>query len=510
MIALIIQGNTLSECIDKYIEQYYDYFDEIIISSYKSDYLESVSHRNLSKLKILYNDTTISASYYNTSNMYLQAYTTLHGLKTTTCDFCVKVRGDEFYSNLNTIKWDYDKLNINNVFVSPNMKFQISDHMIGIARDTLIKVFSNIMINCIYNEYVNHIPLDSPEQIICMEYFNIINADVSLSWQNILIKYINLIYMEDLEPFRIAFNGANEVYNTPIEYYNSRYVKYNYIRGYIKKPLSKNVVFITHATLTETHAYNSLKSLLYADALIDTLFIYNTHEHKISNTYIIDIINSFGGVNKIVVIPYDSKSLKTLVYDIYNITSFLTEYPLGAGFTLWLKSDYVISNSFVSSWNARFILPDSIWSLPIYNAKEKCSYDEIFELAKLSEFVPSNSTIFYRGGDNIQLPRHEVTVSGYADTDSHIRFVSHHVMNDYNVLVVDNDMHVKMRNVLIELDKTKTWGGAERMFFILRDCRIKFIEDIDSFAIHMYHSIISENRQSDRDDYRKCVIGEQY
>ena len=53
MISLIIQGNTLPECVDKYIDAYYDYFDEIVISSYKSEYLDLLNTRQLLKLNIV-------------------------------------------------------------------------------------------------------------------------------------------------------------------------------------------------------------------------------------------------------------------------------------------------------------------------------------------------------------------------------------------------------------------------------------------------------------------------
>ena len=66
---------------------------------------------------------------------------------------------------------------------------------------------------------------------------DIINGDKTLVWKQIIEKYIDIIYIDDLEPFIIAYNSANKVYQNVSEYYNSSILQTNKERGMLTKPI---------------------------------------------------------------------------------------------------------------------------------------------------------------------------------------------------------------------------------------------------------------------------------
>ena len=50
-------------------------------------------------------------------------------------------------------------------------------------------------------------------------------------------KYIDIIYIDDLEPLIITYNSINKIYQNVSEYYNSNEVKTNKGRGMLTKPI---------------------------------------------------------------------------------------------------------------------------------------------------------------------------------------------------------------------------------------------------------------------------------
>lgn len=282
-----------------------------------------------------------------------------------------------------------------------------------------------------------------------------------------------------------------------------------------------NCIFTTHTTLTKEHAKNSLSSLLKNNKeflVWDNFIIYNTQEEEISNDWLKETILFLDGekqIKNLVIFPYDKNSQKTLTRDFINQLNFLIkEGFLLDGKTLFLKSDYCLSTNFNSVFN-RVDLNNSIWCLPIYNAKSKVSQSEIDELCRDNFFNPLYKGVtYYRGGSNHPItPENELSPNGFLkDTDTEIRFVSHNVQADYNVPVIDNKIIKFCYDVALNtIDLNNTWGGTEpffkRMFY---EFGIKKCPEITAFAVHMYHSIYSINSNRLRGDIRKEQKGEEY
>lgn len=84
----------------------------------------------------------------NKQNVYYQSRGTLNGLMKCTTPFVIKVRSDEWYSDLNTVvkslRTEPDKIITNNVFARKISKyaFHMSDHVIGGTKENMMKMFS--------------------------------------------------------------------------------------------------------------------------------------------------------------------------------------------------------------------------------------------------------------------------------------------------------------------------------------------------------------------------------
>jgi hypothetical protein len=283
------------------------------------------------------------------------------------------------------------------------------------------------------------------------------------------------------------------------------------------------VIFTTHTTLDLKHADYSLKALLAlqdTDITWDNFILYNTHEHELSNDELIKLIEKYDVKNyikNILIFPYNpEENKKNLLQDIrnwYNISLSL-ELQNNPGKTLWLKSDYCVSNNFnrifLEHRNDNFM-----WSLPTLGAKQKISYDTILTKLNLPEFVPFDFETYYRGGDNPnnQIPNEEISPNGEMDYHPSINYVSHNYVYDFNLHVVSNDTLELGREIAFHpqvFDMNSTWGGPHNLFYGLKQNGVYFSGEHRAYGIHMFHEIISENRLEDRGDDRKLHIGEKY
>lgn len=286
-----------------------------------------------------------------------------------------------------------------------------------------------------------------------------------------------------------------------------------------------NCIFTTHATLTERHATLSLDSLLVHQTVAgnwDNLIIYNTHPDTIDNDWLVNQVThrNNGQIQNIFVFPYEVGTYpKTLTQDTINHLQLLVENELNLpGKTLLLKSDYCLSHNF----NEIFItVPNvnTIWSLPIYNAKEKVSEEQVVEKCQQDTFIVSDAVTYYRGGTNdgvtpgtMESPYDEVGPYDTDETDPQILYVSHNIQNDYNLHVFSNDvLNTCLQICQSVYNLNSTWGGAHDLFNVaFKVAGIQKHSDVRAYGVHMYHGIISPNRTQDRTDPRKVIPGERY
>lgn len=291
-----------------------------------------------------------------------------------------------------------------------------------------------------------------------------------------------------------------------------------------------NCIFTTHATLTKAHAEHSLRSLFEKqtnhDVIWENFIVYNTHANEIPNAWLTKLIKTmagdFGQIANLFVFPYeDGLYPKTLTQDTMNHLQLLSENEMNApGKTLLLKSEYCVSNNFNEVFQQQSNI-NMIWSLPIHNAKEKVTIDEIY--AKLGDpiFIPIDEVTYYRGGTNAPFtpgtmddPYDERSLyePDIDETDPRFKFVSHNIQNDYNLHVFSNDiLSTCLRICRRVYDPRSTWGGAHDLFNgAFKLGHVRRCTETRAYGVHMYHGIISDNRSEDRTDPRKIITGERY
>ena len=284
-----------------------------------------------------------------------------------------------------------------------------------------------------------------------------------------------------------------------------------------------NCIFVTHATLYEKHADWCLQALFdqTEDIEWENFIVYNTHEEELSNEIILDLIKKHDTksyIKNIFIFPYKSDLFeKTLTQDIKNWFAILVENGFNQeGKTLFLKSDYCVSNNFNEIFKQQ---PnnDFQWSLPIHNAKERLVYEDVKDKLKNNTFVPVDEKTYYRGGDNQSgiTPRREISPNGEMEYHPSIDYVSHNFQNDFNLHVYGNNILKIGYNLLdnlneYEYDLTCSWGGVVDFYKIMHRRGVPHLNEIKCFGIHMFHEIISPNRKLDRGDKRKKYKGERY
>lgn len=289
-----------------------------------------------------------------------------------------------------------------------------------------------------------------------------------------------------------------------------------------------NCIFTTHATLTEHNAQQSLWSLLSHQShkiVWDNFIIYNTHPETISNDWLVETVQELdvdNFIQNLSVFPYEVGMFpKTLTQDTINHFQILVQNDLTLpGKTLLLKSDYCVSTNFNQILNEQSNI-NTIWSLPIHNAKEKVTTEQIHHKLHDPTFIPVDDVTYYRGGTNaphtpgtMESPYDEKGPfdDGTNETDSRILFVSHNIQNDYNLHVFTNDTLTTCLQICQRVyNPESTWGGAHDLFnAAFKHAGITRSTEIRAFGVHMYHGIISPNRSQDRTDPRKIIEGERY
>ena len=290
-----------------------------------------------------------------------------------------------------------------------------------------------------------------------------------------------------------------------------------------------NCIFTTHHTLSKEHARESIRSLLSlqtdTELKWDNFIIYNTHPDEIADDWLASLVQAadiHNMIDTLMVFPYEPGAYpKTLTQDTINHFTILTDNEMNLpGKTLLLKSDYCVSNNFNIFFKQMHPI-NTIWTLPIHNAKEKVSMEIIREKLKDETFIVVDDVTYYRGGTNyphtpgtMESPYDEQSrlEAGVNETDSRILFVSHNIQNDYNLHVFSNDtLNVCLQTCNRVYNPASTWGGAHDLFNVAwKMAGINRATEIRAFGVHMYHGIISPNRNQDRTDPRKVIEGERY
>lgn len=260
----------------------------------------------------------------------------------------------------------------------------------------------------------------------------------------------------------------------------------------------KVIFFITHTTLNEDHLNMCLKCLGNQEEvrdqmlpIFDIFYIYNTHEHELSNDLIREYISKYN-IRKICksveVFQYNPETPKTLGGDIGAIRTFCEKNFQKTDSVLLLKSDIMLSVSILSDILRIDKLNKNsyVFTPPFICAKERVTNDEIYEYTRRERFIPSDNITFFLE-DDVGSNNNDYK-TGKTPHNNEIKFISCTVKRDFSChyLTVDNFSKLVVKN--------QEWGGVN-----LEQCRNDWLGTVHSFTVHKYHGIKSENCSRERD-----------
>jgi hypothetical protein len=133
-------------------------YGKVIISTEKK-YIDQL-HKNIKHYdKICLFEEIDIANIYNYQNIFRHAYSILQGLKISDTKYCVNMRSDHSYSNVNYIleiikNNELDKYICDNCTINPTMPFHLSDSILGGKKETLIGVCETLIKSIISKDFI--------------------------------------------------------------------------------------------------------------------------------------------------------------------------------------------------------------------------------------------------------------------------------------------------------------------------------------------------------------------
>jgi hypothetical protein len=217
-VTIVIQGRLIQDCYDFWIKNYTNC--PVIISTWVDT---EIDFTNLPK-----NFTVILSPYpydFGAQNINLQLISTLTALERVKTKYVIKIRGDEYYSNLqyilNSIRVDPTKIHTSSIFFRAwqYAEYHISDHIISGTLDNLLTMFRETKLNFDTGKVnvskwkkdgklFKWVTTHAPEERITKSY---LNAKEPFRFEKvdgrILMKeYFDILDIELLHPYKIKAN----------------------------------------------------------------------------------------------------------------------------------------------------------------------------------------------------------------------------------------------------------------------------------------------------------------
>jgi hypothetical protein len=217
-VTVIIQGRLMQDSYDFYIKNYTEY--PVIISTWVDNKIDFTNlPQNFSVILSPYPDN------YGAQNLHLQIISTLSALEKVKTKYVIKLRGDEYYSNLhyivNSIKVEPDTIHASSIFFRAwqYAEYHISDHIISGSLQNLLMMFSQTKYNFDTGrvnvskwkkdgKLFKWVTTHAPEERITKSY---LNAKEPFRFEKvdgrILMKeYFDILNIDLLQPYKIRAN----------------------------------------------------------------------------------------------------------------------------------------------------------------------------------------------------------------------------------------------------------------------------------------------------------------
>ena len=222
-VTILIQGKITQETYNFYVEAYPQY--PIVISTWSNHQLDLSYFPN--NLKLV---QTHLPKNSGEQNMNYQFVSTLNGLDNVKTKYVLKFRGDEYYSNIDTLV-ESIKSNTNKIWTAPiffrhthHFKYHISDHIIGGTIES-IKFMYSAAKYAFDNELIFHIKDGvkhkywEPEIHLTRSYL-MAKHKTDLVHENpseLMIENFDIFKLDSLKPYKVVANIFSKYWNSDFE-----------------------------------------------------------------------------------------------------------------------------------------------------------------------------------------------------------------------------------------------------------------------------------------------------
>jgi len=239
-VTIIIQGKLNNVSINNL--HHYRKFGRVIVSTWKdcSPRLKLLAWARGAKLV----SSPDPRDLYNVQNIACQCVSTLAGLQAMRTEYAIKVRSDEYYTDLSkfifAIKSNPSKLVTNNVFFryDHEAKAHPSDHVVGGTRDHLLKTYELLLnklklyknatiitaqaFNCEgrFGRFIKGVDSQPSldlvaEQLMCLSFLESKKIQFKVdNSRNIMLNNFECVNVAEMGEFRVSCNSCKERYFT--------------------------------------------------------------------------------------------------------------------------------------------------------------------------------------------------------------------------------------------------------------------------------------------------------
>lgn len=252
--------------------------------------------------------------------------------------------------------------------------------------------------------------------------------------------------------------------------------------------MQNNFYYIFHDTLTAEHLDLSLWSISQQSEPFNwsNFIIYNSCS-TISNKDIISKYYEYG-LNKqfLCVSVYEHEnSLKTT----YSDLNIALQHAKNADCIYLFKGDYALSVNVAKTINkiCREDPGEWIWTLPVYNSKQKTSIEEIKTRLLFPKFIPTDEITATDGGEhNVE---EEAILPKIIPLAGQTKFISHNIICDTNTHLVSKTAREKLT---INGEEINLNWGVILSWYRAKDAGVRFLINWNAFVIHYFHGIPNE------------------
>ena len=243
-VTILIQGLITQECYNFFVETYPQY--PIVFSTWSTNSLDLSYFPN--------NVVFVTQKLPKTKghqNINYQIDSTLLGLNCTNTDFVIKVRGDEYYSNLKEVESNIES-NPNKIWTSPiwfrhfnQWPFHISDHIMAGKTENLKLMFKTTKYN-LKNDLLYHIK-DGVRNEFWEPEINLTRSYLMAKYPmdfgsrdgiQMMIDNFDIIDLDMLKPYKVVANVYKKIWKD--NYIPEQNYSLSKITQLLNKPPFKN------------------------------------------------------------------------------------------------------------------------------------------------------------------------------------------------------------------------------------------------------------------------------